>query len=122
MIRDSKKNHSLFYDQIGFEVNAPVKPTNSFNNRLYWNNRFIYFLNTPGHSDGSICISIDNILFCGDLMIQDEETVTKLPGGSKIKFSESLLFLKKIIEPTTIVYSGHFFEFPFNQYYKYNQI
>ena len=85
MIRDPKKNHSLFYDKIGFAILHPVITIESLNRVLYWKEKKIEFFDTPGHTNGSISIHIDEMLFCGDLIIQNVPTITKLPGGSKIK-------------------------------------
>ena len=48
-----------------------------------WNSHNLKFVSTPGHSRGSCCILLDNILeFTGDSLIYGTETITRFPGGS----------------------------------------
>jgi len=66
----SKRNLSVFFNQIGFAISKADIVLESVNWRLNWNSTEIFFLNTPGHSNGSICFSIGNNLFTGDTMIK----------------------------------------------------
>jgi glyoxylase-like metal-dependent hydrolase (beta-lactamase superfamily II) len=107
-IIDSKKNMSLFYNQIGFvtyPADISIKDTNF---HLEWNEIKIEFISTKGHSDASICILIDNNLFTGDTIIKNSKTVVKLPGGSKSKLIESISILNnKFLGKRILIQSGH---------------
>jgi glyoxylase-like metal-dependent hydrolase (beta-lactamase superfamily II) len=113
-IVDKKKNMSVFYNQLGFETYPADHLVDEINNKLIWNNYKIIFYNTPGHTEGSICILIEQNLFTGDTLIKDEKTVTKLPGGNKDKLVLSYTLLYKIFATMNpIVHAGHGHSFPF---------
>ena len=99
---------SLFYNQVGFETYPADIHIEDVNYQLIWNEEKIEFLPTKGHSDACICILIGNYLFTGDTIIKDSKTVTKLPGGSKIKLIETLSNLNsKFSNKQIFVHSGH---------------
>ncbi len=65
-------------------------------------------LETPGHSNGSICLYNPNekIIFTGDLLFKNGYGRYDLEGGNFTLLKESL---KRVLElePSTIVYPGH---------------
>ena len=63
-------------------------------------------INTPGHTNGSICILINNMLFTGDTLFNNGVGRTDLPTGNVIKLNESI---KKILKMNRelVVYPGH---------------
>ena len=63
-------------------------------------------IHTPGHSKGSICILINNILFSGDTVFKDSIGRTDLIGGNYNELIQSLDKIKKLPEDI-IVYPGH---------------
>jgi hydroxyacylglutathione hydrolase len=107
-IKDPKKNLSLFYDQKGFFISKEVKSIELIGETLIWEKFVIKFISTPGHSDGSISILINENLFSGDLMINGLKTITKLPSGNKKKLLNSLKMVKcQFSSIKTLVYPGH---------------
>ena len=107
-ITNAKKNLSLFYDQVGFEVYPADITIEAINNTLKWDDITINFINTKGHSDGSISFFFDDNLFVGDLIIKGYKTITKLPGGNKDQSKESMrCIFSNFIPSKTVVYSGH---------------
>lgn len=77
-------------------------------NELYWQNYRLQFFETRGHSEGSVCFSIGNLLFTGDTLIKGYKTVTTLKGGSKKELLLSLQMLLNCFNRTKVkVYSGH---------------
>ena len=67
----------------------------------------IQVIETPGHSNGSVCYVIDNMIFCGDLLFKNSCGRTDLHGGSVQRIISSI---RKIIEKyplESVVYSGH---------------
>ncbi|HNT30541.1 MAG TPA: MBL fold metallo-hydrolase [bacterium] len=61
---------------------------------------------TPGHTPGSVCYLIDNLLFSGDTLFRLSIGRTDLPGGSFEQIKKSLA--KLIALPNTVtVYPGH---------------
>lgn len=120
-IINPKKNLSLFHDQVGFAINNEVSTVELLNHVYKWNGMQFKFIQTPGHSEGSISIQLNEMLFCGDLMIQDEKTVTKLPGGSVSKLKNTISVLKKDFSPETLIHSGHGESFFLRNYFMYNE-
>jgi hydroxyacylglutathione hydrolase len=107
-IVDPKKNMSLFYNQEGFKINSADILYEQINYKLLWNEFNIDFFKTPGHTDSSFSIHIQNYLFVGDLMILDTRTVTKLPTGDKQKLLSSLNFIfDNFLSKKSLIYPGH---------------
>lgn len=73
-----------------------------------WKEHEISIMETPGHSEGSVCINIDNaIIFTGDTLLRDKRIITNLPGGSIKKYKEKVLPFIKNIHMEMMVYPGH---------------
>lgn len=66
-----------------------------------------HIIHTPGHTPGSICIKIDDILFTGDTLFAGSIGRTDLPGGNKQQLMISLFQRLKGIDDGTIIYPGH---------------
>lgn len=107
MIIDKKRNCSLYYNQIGFELFPADILIENIENTLIWEEEEIKFYNTPGHSLGSIGFIIGHNLFTGDTLIQGEKTVTKLPGGSRSDLEKTLKLLERFKGKNLIVRAGH---------------
>lgn len=106
-IANKKKNLSVFYDNIGFEI-VPNNVHIVLNNKLKICGYTIQFKETLGHSLGSISFWIKDMFFGGDLLIKDTCTVTKLPGGSKKQLKDSLIGLNEYFSKRDmVVYPGH---------------
>ncbi len=61
---------------------------------------------TPGHTKGSICLMVDDKLFCGDTLFNMGIGRTDLPTGD---YMSEIKSIKKLFElpADTVVYSGH---------------
>lgn len=54
-----------------------------------WCSIKIILRETPGHSEGSICIIFnEKYIFTGDTLVGGSDIITRLPGGSKKKYLE----------------------------------
>jgi hydroxyacylglutathione hydrolase len=62
---------------------------------------------SPGHSRGSICFSVEDALFSGDVLFYRQVGRTDLPGGSKQAIVESVRRLYAELPDKTRVYPGH---------------
>lgn len=75
---------------------------------LFWESHSLYLKETRGHSQGSICILLDDeILFSGDTLVTGYDTVLRLPGGSKKDFSSSALPFLRGLDKEIMVCPGH---------------
>ncbi len=62
---------------------------------------------TPGHSQGSVSIKIDNVLFSGDTLFNFSIGRTDLPGGNYATLINSITTKILILPDDTRVLSGH---------------
>jgi hydroxyacylglutathione hydrolase len=61
---------------------------------------------TPGHSPGSICLTLPGLIFSGDLLFAGSIGRTDLPGGDQGTLRQSLFKLLKYPDETR-VFPGH---------------
>ena len=61
---------------------------------------------TPGHTPGSVCFGIQEVLFTGDTLLKGKVGRVDLPGGDKDALRQSLTGLGKI-NPDMRIYPGH---------------
>ncbi len=64
-------------------------------------------IHTPGHSKGSICLSMDDHIFTGDTLFVGGVGRTDLPGGSFKQLSKSVQEKIYILPDDTRVWPGH---------------
>lgn len=106
-----KREMLLFFRMWHEDVNyiyelAPADVFVSDGDMIEWHGHKMRFLLTPGHSEGSICIEIDGVLFTGD-------TVMPFPpyfngrGSDKCEWEKSVKRLVGIFKPNTKIYPGH---------------
>ena len=61
---------------------------------------------TPGHTDGSVCFIMDNIIFSGDTLFKESVGRTDFPTGDSDQLVQSVLKLLHL-EGDYNVYPGH---------------
>lgn len=63
-------------------------------------------IETPGHTEGSVCIQIENAIFTGDTLFFESYGRTDFPSGNAVKLIESA---KKLFGLTGnyVLYTGH---------------
>ena len=66
----------------------------------------IRVLHTPGHTPGSVCLMVDDSIFCGDTLFAGSCGRTDLPGGDGEVILASLRRLAELKEDYTL-YPGH---------------
>ena len=106
-IIDRKKNLSVFFDQIGFETYGADIQFDVNRYSFDWNGILVELVKTKGHSEGSICIIIEDVIFTGDTIIKDAKTVLKLPDSNRNKLKLSLDLINSICNNNTVIYPGH---------------
>ena len=71
----------------------------------------VTLLHTPGHTPGSQCFLVENMLIAGDTLFLEGCGRTDLPGSDPEQMYESLQLLGKLDEDV-IVYPGHQYSIP----------
>jgi hydroxyacylglutathione hydrolase len=66
----------------------------------------ISWISTPGHTEGSVCLQLENMLFSGDTLMRNAIGRTDLPGGNRDQLLSSVKKLS-FLPGDTIVYGGH---------------
>lgn len=66
----------------------------------------ITVLHTPGHTPGSVCLRVEDVLFSGDTLFSGSCGRTDLPGGSMKQMRQSLARLRAIAENLWVL-PGH---------------
>lgn len=67
---------------------------------------FVRYLETPGHTEGSVCFAIDDCLFVGDTLLPGKIGRTDLPGAAPKALASSLARLCAL-DPSARVFPGH---------------
>ncbi len=63
---------------------------------------------TPGHSEGSCCIMLDDkYCFTGDSLLGETPVITRLPGGSKLKYLHTKETYLDKLDDTCVICPGH---------------
>lgn len=75
--------------------------------KLEVGNLIFKVIHTPGHSPGSVCLMIEDVLFSGDTLFRDSVGRTDLPGASYEQLSDSILNKLFVLDDETKVYPGH---------------
>ncbi len=65
------------------------------------------FYGMPGHTDGSMAIVLDDIIFTGDTLLKENHGKTTLPGGNEEKLIESINRLVNDFKGNYKVLTGH---------------
>ncbi len=116
-IQYDKRNCSVFYDnKERFVITSKTTSVESLSYVLHFVGTELCFFTTHGHTNASICFTVNRFLFTGDTLIMDLRTVTKLPTGSVMKLKESLNTISKLKGQNYIVYPGHGEVFPLDDY------
>ncbi len=81
-----------------------------------WDGVLMKTVFTPGHSEDSVSLVVDGLLFTGDTLIKDTRTVTKLRGGSVEKLKDSVKSLSELKGGNLKVKPGHGDDFQLDGY------
>lgn len=104
MLNDQKKNLSDQFFAKGIEFDADIYVTG--NDVLTLGKHKFSFLETPGHTEGGMCIICGNEMFSGDTLFKGSVGRTDFYGGDYEKLLKSLKKLSNIDEGMK-VYPGH---------------
>lgn len=128
------KNFSKYFEAY-YEFQAELKKPNfDFDNNyscnadeifeesitLEWQNNTVFIKVIPGHSEGGNFIFFnENILFSGDLLLDESVPAAKFPGGNQKSFIDIALPYINTLSPNILVYPGHGEAFSLRKYYGY---
>ena len=105
MLTDAEK--SALYHFFGTRsAHIPCDKTLSHGECLSLGNKTIDVIHTPGHSRGSVCYRVDDMLFSGDTLFAQGYGRFDLYGGDMGQLAISLGSLRQLDETFTI-YPGH---------------
>jgi hydroxyacylglutathione hydrolase len=107
--KEGRMYFQLYYDSTEYEyaVKRVDMVLEYMDYLLNWNGSHIKFIPTPGHSEGSVCFSIEENLFTGDTIMQYKPFISK-KNGSIEKYRESInKILTSFDLNSTRVYPGH---------------
>lgn len=115
-VRHHKTNYSVYFNpQHSFDIKGEILVLHSVD-VIMFNCHKINVYQTPGHTDSSITLVVENHIFTGDTLIRGLETITKLPGGSKTKLLRTIYFYKGLKGNNYLVHPGHLEEFKLDDY------
>jgi glyoxylase-like metal-dependent hydrolase (beta-lactamase superfamily II) len=97
---------ALFQSRDPIRVPGAVTHLETMSNPLVLGSFSVEWIETPGHTDGSVCLRIGNNLFTGDTLLPKGPGRTDLPGGNQHKLEKSLDVLRQLT-PTLFAYPGH---------------
>ncbi len=106
-LRNDKRNLSFYYES-SLKLNSFSHQVLSDGDTVCLGNQTdLTVLETPGHSEDSVCYKVKGFMVSGDSYIPNVPPVTKLKGGNKEMYQRSLLRIKANIAPNTILLPGH---------------
>lgn len=105
MLTDAQKSaRAVFFGT--YEVNKEADLLLTDTDTLAFGDQTIRLIHTPGHSAGSVCYQIENMLFTGDTLFDGSYGRFDLYGGDARALVQSLEKLKAQ-DPSLTIYPGH---------------
>ena len=108
-VNKANRAYFLFYyddPDYRYEMQLPDVTINSDEEHIDWIGYKIEFVLTPGHSFGSMCIKINNMLFTGDT-IMPYKPFFNGRDSNEDDWESSMKKCSSLIPLETIVYPGH---------------
>lgn len=106
--RESQAYFRFYYNNCDYhyEVKRVDIITDKLSEGLLWCGHRLSFINTPGHSMGSICVDLEGCLFTGDTIMQVKPFINKR-NGSKEAYYQSVKMILDMYTSNTPIYTGH---------------
>ena len=97
----------LYYDDPDYHYEiAPADVLIKEDGNLDWDGSQIKFVTTPGHSNGSMCIDINGMLFTGDT-IMPYKPYFNGRDSNQVEWKQSILKIESTYKDDTRIYPGH---------------
>lgn len=95
--------------RIFLQAKTPPKPSRFLQDAEILNigSLAITVAHTPGHTPGSVCFLVEDVIFSGDTLFADSIGRTDLPGGNHSQLLQSLQERLLSQDDDRIVYPGH---------------
>lgn len=95
--------------QIYLQAEQPPTPTRFIQDgeEIALGNLTIAVLHTPGHTPGSVCFQVDDVIFGGDTLLPNSIGRTDLPGGDYHQLLQSIHEKLLPLDDAVRVYCGH---------------
>jgi glyoxylase-like metal-dependent hydrolase (beta-lactamase superfamily II) len=108
MLTDPKKGAGIFAMFFGgLRGGPPADVLLNDGDEVCFGSQALKVAHTPGHSQGSISLVGDGIVFSGDALFQGSIGRTDFPGGSYQQLIDSIRTRILTLPDDTVVYSGH---------------
>lgn len=105
MLTDGKKN--AFYIFFGKErTYAPAQKLLEDGDKICVGDEVFRVIHTPGHTNGSICLCGESVIFTGDTLFSESYGRCDLYSGDIDKMKRSLTLLRTL-DGSLTMYSGH---------------
>lgn len=122
LLFDAKKNASKYTEDGPMVVKENALVSFYSDDIKLWEGTPLKVLYTPGHSDDSVCLIVNDMLFTGDTLIKNIRTVTKLKTGSREKLMDTIVLLEGLKGSGLTAYPGHEEEFQLDTYNLTNSV
>ena len=106
MLTDPAKNLSIHTEKI-IKVALAERFIDETVTDIFLGNYRLTFIHTPGHTQGSVSILIDNYLVSGDTLFYESIGRTDLPGGNYEQIIDSIKNKLFKLPDNTIILPGH---------------
>lgn len=107
IITHSHPDHTSALSQVAKKTKAEVLKNLREGEKVKVGDGVLKVLHTPGHTEDSICLLGEKVLFSGDTLFYQGYGRTDLPGGDERKMRETLKRLSREVSQGTTVYPGH---------------
>lgn len=115
--KSNRKYFLLYYDDPDYRyeiASADVLITKQ-SQAIVWGNHVIHFFLTPGHSYGSMCIEVEELMFSGDTIMLYKPYFNGRDSNED-DWEKSKNFLLKVIPFDMMLYPGHGKKFKFENW------
>ncbi len=120
-VKKTNRIYFLFYydaPEYHYEIAPAEILINKEGGTLQWDGLFIEFILTPGHSKGSMCFMIDNMLFTGDTIMPFKPYFNGRDSNEE-DWNASISKVESLYPDNTVIYPGHGDVLPLSEWMKF---